>query len=1621
MELLKTLLMLAQDSTNAVMMIIQNFTKTSIDLLVILLALIQLDTEWTALRKELTSRYLIYMTMNIKQRNEFNSSVTLIMQYFLSVKPEICVECIIKSYASSYASPEAMRFFSLLFDSCYKIPSFIPYLKTIPINPVKPNLYLLVHLYYREAIIMNDDIQLEHQMNLLLDKAKFDLLNLLIDSLYDYSNNTSTIIDNPALALWTLRFLEASVDDIRLNAVMANRYTIVRQNTLNTIQSAQYNTVQMILSQWIQGDNRTAIPSQLQSIINSPDGGQIISMLCDEVMNYLDHIMTFKEYEAYNIIELIGFLANNNLFGKNNYVFMLRIADVMLTSANTLNHNLGSYLINSISPTIKNNLEFVKQLLLNVNIKNTHVIAKSLQKILNESQAVMSHPNDASLSDTPYVPISKEKLAVAKKHQQEITQEIVPVREEVIDVIPDERVKNRISVLVNNITNANIASKIDDFCSLIPGYELWFANMLVRSRIERQNNFHELYMDLVDRLTKRLGSSILDHVMHCSIQVTKELLTAEYSTFLEEHAFLKIMGEWLGTITISRDVCLSNYHMNLSKQLYIAFYHKRLLYVYEFVCFILRACKKSKVLHPPQPWLMSLLSLLKEIREIPGIVNKIGYLYENFLSNNGYKDSDIVVQDSELYLAIPEIANNNDFSDNASESEVYAYFQKRYPQLVEFTQSESPLRALANTKNSFHEFYPKNKSMSPVVAPTHASAPQEETNMVNIPASLKELPPNILSQLQTMICEIMELIITNYMKTIVVQFNVVCTSLYGMYYRDLIEIQDFQEIMTCLEKPALTMVQSLISIVVKDLEKAFLQKIHSLHINSSYVNYLHVEEIVKVNIVSLLNELQTRLLNSILESVQRDIQNDRQTRKDSSQKQNMLSYKEFMKTEGLHRNEVVFDGALNPDQKAIYTNFTEGPSYAELLLTDEELHQVSIDLIYSKIEMCLRDIINNENKKDSWNTQVEFMNDPIYMDMISYFEIIKDNHNAEKDAALVHFIAVNCKAINNFHILVLLVKLAKLFDSYGIRSLDNNNNPVSITDYFTSLNLENIEQDINQLGLRLPVYLLLVSHGLLNIEMFDEAFSYLLNAKTNTMAMEYIIRFVNNCLNNLIIVHEVISPESIPKTMHELERITKSAKDSKHVTESEKIISSLYSFLQKKQELIAQRTQIKDFMQTPEYVQFETACIQGLEQLSTKNDVSLRTSKLTEMVACFDKIVKANPDLSLYCLMYAIFDSVYSHFNTLIQESHAILASSIMPFFTLFFSSLLQRETSEKRIKIASLILNAFRSHFFMCHDVFRDTFSPSYFSSFLFNWLKQVILEEKTAATREQYLVDFAHLLYELIPQNAPSFIIAWMQLLSSPQILSILIGEKIASIIPITVEMLSRLLSFCHSMQVFSVSQRLSDHMFLLIRTILISFPGFLCRHCYDLILLLPEQLQFQVLNDCPPEFAYSHVQDEQKIWDLVVEPSMPYKQDLARFVNTETLETMILQNNLKQAVAFLSRIPENRFPAVIRALTMFFVLEEENIRKKAADGTNVLSAGKCIYFFYTSILDKYRTLFLELIVNYLRFPCKETKLFMNVFLELYDLADEDTQNLMRIMLQKRHKSTIGANLTYKKLFTY
>ena len=338
----------------------------------------------------------------------------------------------------------------------------------------------------------------------------------------------------------------------------------------------------------------------------------------------------------------------------------------------------------------------------------------------------------------------------------------------------------------------------------------------------------------------------------------------------------------------------------------------------------------------------------------------------------------------------------------------------------------------------------------------------------------------------------------------------------------------------------------------------------------------------------------------------------------------------------------------------------------------------------------------------------------------------------------------------------------------------------------------------------------------------------------------------------------------------------------------------------------------------------------------------------------------------------------------------------------------MKRENKENRFALTSIIFSAFRSLFFTIHDVYKDSFVPAYFSSFLYIWLKHIILEEKEKEVRQQYLIDFMQLFSDLLPHNAPLFIVAWIQLLSSPQLMSILLGEKNEILQTMTGDLIIRLLSFCQIIQqrdLQQITQALVDRVTSLIKNILISFPGFLCHRCYEIIPFVTDGLRRNVLNDCPPEFTTGNVSVEE-LCKIPVETTMAYKHELTRFGLIEYLDKIMLQQSLQQSLYFVIQtftLHENRARTLLRSIIHYWILEEENIKSKATNPSTTLSASDCILLLSEKFSTKvnFYQISIMFIIEYIRFPCKETQLFSNAFLGIYNRVDKERRMLMKSMI--------------------
>jgi len=75
---------------------------------------------------------------------------------------------------------------------------------------------------------------------------------------------------------------------------------------------------------------------------------------------------------------------------------------------------------------------------------------------------------------------------------------------------------------------------------------------------------------------------------------------------------LKTVALWLGRITLGRNKPIKMRELSVKDLLIQGYDNKRLIVAIPFVCNLLLACKDSIIFHPPNPWMVAVLSLLAE-------------------------------------------------------------------------------------------------------------------------------------------------------------------------------------------------------------------------------------------------------------------------------------------------------------------------------------------------------------------------------------------------------------------------------------------------------------------------------------------------------------------------------------------------------------------------------------------------------------------------------------------------------------------------------------------------------------------------------------------------------------------------------------------------------------------------------------------------------------------------------------------------------------------------------------------------------------------------------------------------------------------------------------------------
>lgn len=210
---------------------------------------------------------------------------------------------------------------------------------------------------------------------------------------------------------------------------------------------------------------------------------------------------------------------------------------------------------------------------------------------------------------------------------------------------PDSQLQDKIHFIFNNLSNTNLEQKEKELSAAIMPYGdqfiPWLSQYIVIKRAAQEQNYHSLYLSLIDRLDRHMKSLLKDVIM-TTIDNIKILLEDEkIKTSSSLRSLLKNLGSWLGSITLQRNRPILQMRLDFKHLLVDAFEKGKLVAVVPFVAKVLDSTMNSRIFRPPNPWTMMILGLLAELHPMTDLKLNIKFEVEVLCKNLNQELKDV--------------------------------------------------------------------------------------------------------------------------------------------------------------------------------------------------------------------------------------------------------------------------------------------------------------------------------------------------------------------------------------------------------------------------------------------------------------------------------------------------------------------------------------------------------------------------------------------------------------------------------------------------------------------------------------------------------------------------------------------------------------------------------------------------------------------------------------------------------------------------------------------------------------------------------------------------------------------------------------------------------------------
>eukprot|EP01113_Clastostelium_recurvatum_P016806 TRINITY_DN1971_c0_g1_i2.p1 TRINITY_DN1971_c0_g1~~TRINITY_DN1971_c0_g1_i2.p1 ORF type:complete len:2308 (-),score=670.74 TRINITY_DN1971_c0_g1_i2:313-7236(-) len=224
-------------------------------------------------------------------------------------------------------------------------------------------------------------------------------------------------------------------------------------------------------------------------------------------------------------------------------------------------------------------------------------------------------------------------------------------------VQPDDKVKDKIHFIFNNVSQSNMEQKANELKDLLrPEYYDYLAQYLVVKRISLEANFHNLYLAFTEKLAL---PGLIDKVLLHTVEMVHALANSDkLKTDASERTLLKNLGMWLGSNTLAQNKPLFFRDISLKDILFDAYDRGTLPGVIPFVSKVMEHAGSSKVFRPPNPWVMGIVRLLAELNNLPELKTNMRFEIQFLCTNLGLDLNEVKPSDLLRYKTKRGMAEN---------------------------------------------------------------------------------------------------------------------------------------------------------------------------------------------------------------------------------------------------------------------------------------------------------------------------------------------------------------------------------------------------------------------------------------------------------------------------------------------------------------------------------------------------------------------------------------------------------------------------------------------------------------------------------------------------------------------------------------------------------------------------------------------------------------------------------------------------------------------------------------------------------------------------------------------------------------------------------------------------